>query len=231
MKLSKNWLAKLVDLKNLSAKEIGEKLTLHTAELEEIIDQNEFHKDVYAAELLSVAKHPEAKKLHIGQFDFGSKLGKKQIVFGSVHVLRIGEVYPVAIAGACLNSEIKIENSAIKGQKSAGMVVDNAELGMKNDGLLVLSKSDVGKSLPEINSEFGDAVFDIDNKSLTHRPDLMGHRGFAREISAIFDRDLTFQTPVKPHFPLQVDNFQQHLLWRILNHRWKQFFFVRTSNV
>jgi len=195
MKLSKNWLARLVDIKGLSATEIGKKLTLHTSELEEIIDQNEFHKDVYGAELLSVVKHKDSDKLHIGQFDFGSKLGKKQIVFGSVHPLETGQVYPVAIAGARLGSGVEIKNSEIKGAKSEGMVVDNAELGMKNNGLLVLSKADVGKSLPEINPEFGDAIFDIDNKSLTHRPDLMGHRGFARELSAIFDRPLTFSTP------------------------------------
>jgi phenylalanyl-tRNA synthetase beta chain len=195
MKLSKNWLANLVDLKNLSAQEIGKKITLHTAELEEIIDQNQFHKDVYGAKLIDVKKHSQNEKLHIGKFDFGREIGEKQIIFGSVHILKIGEVYPVAIAGAILGSSVKIEKSEIKGEKSEGMVVDNSELGMKNNGLLVLNQTDIGKSLPEINIEFGDAIFDIDNKSLTHRPDLMGHRGFARELSAIFDRPLSFAKP------------------------------------
>lgn len=195
MKLSKNWLAKLVDLKNLSTQEIGEKLTFHTAELEEIVEQNKFYKDVYAAKLLSTKKHPQAEKLHIGKFDFGTKMGNKQIIFGSVHILEIGKVYPVAVSRAVLSSGIKISESVIKSEKSEGMVCDNSELGMKNSGLLTLNQTDIGKSLPEINKEFGDSIFDIDNKSLTHRPDLMGHRGFARELSAIFNRSLAFPEP------------------------------------
>ncbi len=224
MKLSQNWLARLVDLKNLSAPEIGKKLTLHTSELEEIIDQNEFHRDVYAAKLLSVAKHKEAEKLYIGQFDFGAKLGKKQIVFGSVHPLEVEGIYPVAIAGAHLGSGVKIENSEIKDEKSEGMVVDNAELGMKNGGLLSFSSADIGKSLPEINPEFGDAIFDIDNKSLTHRPDLMGHRGFARELSAIFDRKLTFKTP-------EIEFGTEKVEVEIKSDKCRRFCAIKLSNV
>lgn len=40
--------------------------------------------------------------------------------------------------------------------------------------------------------ETSDCILTIDNKSITHRPDLWGHRGFAREIAAIFD------LPLKP---------------------------------
>jgi len=35
-----------------------------------------------------------------------------------------------------------------------------------------------------------DVIFDVDNKSITHRPDLWGHRGFAREVAAILDLKL-----------------------------------------
>ncbi|TAK12127.1 MAG: phenylalanine--tRNA ligase subunit beta [Acidobacteria bacterium] len=38
----------------------------------------------------------------------------------------------------------------------------------------------------------GDVVFEIDNKSLTNRPDLWGHYGVARELAAIY------QVPLKP---------------------------------
>lgn len=41
-------------------------------------------------------------------------------------------------------------------------------------------------------SHGSDTVFDIDNKSLTHRPDLWGHYGFAREVAAIYS------LPLKP---------------------------------
>jgi phenylalanyl-tRNA synthetase beta chain len=45
-----------------------------------------------------------------------------------------------------------------------------------------------------------DYVIEIDNKSLTHRPDLWGHYGMAREVAAILGRKLV--DPVKPaEFP------------------------------
>ena len=49
--------------------------------------------------------------------------------------------------------------------------------------------------LEEIIEEGGDKLFDIDNKSLTHRPDLMGHEGIARELSAIFGKKKILAQP------------------------------------
>src|SRR5580658_8930627 len=40
-----------------------------------------------------------------------------------------------------------------------------------------------------------DTVIEVDNKSLTHRPDLWGHYGMAREVAAITNRKL--HDPVK----------------------------------
>lgn len=37
--------------------------------------------------------------------------------------------------------------------------------------------------------ETKDIILEIDNKSITHRPDMWGHRGFAREIAAMLDLD------------------------------------------
>ena len=175
--------------------EVGRKLTLHTAELEEIVALSPYYENVYAGELVTFKKHPDSEKLFIGTFDLGT-LGTKQIIFGSVHSVEKGKVYPIALDGAKLKSGIAIKNSEIRGQKSEGMICDNNELGFKNGNLLTFSKKEKGQSLPEISEEFSDYIFDIDNKSLTHRPDLMGHRGFAREIAAIFDRNLILPEPV-----------------------------------
>jgi phenylalanyl-tRNA synthetase beta chain len=58
-----------------------------------------------------------------------------------------------------------------------------------------------------------DVVIEIDNKSLTHRPDLWGHYAFARELSAIFGRNLRPLPTVDlsqydrlPAYPLSVDD-------------------------
>lgn len=188
MKISLNWLRELCDLPNETAENIGEKITLHTAELEEVISvQNGFER-VFAGKLIRTAPHPTSDKLSIGQFDLG-KVGTKQIIYGQVHPLTIGKVYPIALDGAILPTGQAIKNGIIREQKSEGMVCDNSELGMKNAELLTFSEDQIGKTLPEICNEFADKLFDIDNKSLTHRPDLMGHRGFAREYSAIYDVD------------------------------------------
>ena len=200
MKLSLNWLRELVDVEKISAEKIGEKLTLHTAELEELISRKSFFENVFVGKLLAVRSHKNSDKLHVGQFDFGKKLPKKQIIFGSVHELTENKIYPVALDGARLASGIEISETELRGEKSAGMVCDNSELGMKNNGVLEFDEKFLGSALSEISDEFCDTVLDIDNKSLTHRPDLLGHRGFARELGAIFDRKISFPEP-KISFP------------------------------
>lgn len=209
MKFSLNWLREFVDTDKLNPQKVGESLTLHTCELEEVIRISKNFDRVFAAKLIEIKNHPTAEKLHIGIFDCG-KQGKKQIVFGSVFPLIKGEIYPVALDGAQLASGIEIKNSEIREIKSEGMVCTCQELGMKQESLLTFETEDIGKSLPEIVPEFGDILFDVDNKSLTHRPDLMGHRGMAREIGAIWDRN--FETKLfapeitvgKP-FPVKIE--------------------------
>lgn len=196
MKLSLHWLNEYIDLAGKTAEEIGEKLTLHTCELEEVLDQADFYKNVVVGELVDIKPHPEAEKLSIAQMDCG-KHGKKQIIFGQVHAVSLGEKLPVALAGARLKSGISIEASEIRGQKSEGMITDNSELGMKNPGLLRFDLSTPnGAALEEVCTEFKDVLLDIDNKSLTHRPDLMGHAGFMRELKAIYGVSGGWEVPV-----------------------------------
>ena len=179
-----------------TAENVGEKLTLHTAELEETISVADGFAGVFVGQLISHEKVDGSDKLHIGQFDVGTQ-GQKQIVFGSVHPLADGEIVPVALDGAKLGSGIEIKDTEIQGHKSEGMVCDNRELGFKNESLLRLSDASlIGKPLSEAVASLSDTLFDIDNKSLTHRPDLMGHRGFARELATIFGVNLRLPEPV-----------------------------------
>jgi len=195
MKLSWQWLQEFVTLK-ADAELVGEKLTLHTAELEETIDAAAGFKNVFVGQLVSHTKVADSDKLHIGQFEVGSQ-GQKQIVFGSVHPLTDGEIVPLALSGAVIGGGVKIEDTEIAGHASQGMVCDNKELGLKNETLLrITDKSLIGKSLAEAIPAITDTLFDIDNKSLTHRPDLMGHRGFARELATIFGENLLLPEPV-----------------------------------
>lgn len=188
MKLSLNWLREFTDLGKIDPIKVGDSITIHTAELEETIDVKKFFQNVVTGKLLSRKSHPTAEKLSIAQFDCGN-LGKKQIIFGQVHEVHDGEIYPVALDGAKLKSGIEIKNTEIRGEKSEGMIADNQELGMKNEGLIRFdAKTKFGQPLEKIYEGFADTLFDIDNKSLTHRPDLWGHEGFARELATIWDK-------------------------------------------
>ena len=58
-----------------------------------------------------------------------------------------------------------------------------------------------------------DTLFELDNKSLTHRPDLWGHYGFARELAAIFERELVDLEEIDlsayadlPSLPVQIES-------------------------
>lgn len=189
MKISLAWLQEFLKQK-ISSREISTRLTLHTAELEETIDTAQNYKGVVVGKLLSCAHHPEADTLHVAQFDLGTH-GTKQILFGQKHVLKEGGLYPIALPGTTLPSGIEVKDGEIRGEKSAGMVCDTQELGWKCVDMLRIPEGVTpGTPLAQALPFLDDAVFDIDNKSLTHRPDLMGHRGFARDISAFVGSDL-----------------------------------------
>jgi len=64
------------------------------------------------------------------------------------------------------------------------------KLGDEHDGIWELpADAPVGVAVAEA-LELDDWVLEIDNKSLTHRPDLWGHRGIAGELAALFERTL-----------------------------------------
>ncbi len=78
-----------------------------------------------------------------------------------------------------------IGRATIEGVDSEGMLASAAELGISRDhsGILELNSAvQPGDPLPGLAPDF---IIEIDNKSLTHRPDLWGHYGMAREVAAI----------------------------------------------
>lgn len=176
-----------------SPTEIQLLLTHHTAEVEEVIHQADHLNKVVTGKLLEFAKIEGSEKLHKGIFDIGWK--KVQIVFGSVHEVHTGEILSVALAGAKLpGGEIKI--TEMMGLKSEGMVCGDDELGIGEKGLTRFpANTTLGQPIAEILG-LDDVELVVDNKSLTHRPDLWGHYGIAREIAAITGKSLK---PLKPN--------------------------------
>jgi phenylalanyl-tRNA synthetase beta chain len=190
MWLSLNILNKLVDLNGISPEEISEKLTMSTAETEGIEYSNSFFDTIVAAKLVSVDKHPDSDHLTVVKADTGKEV--YDVVCGATNH-KEGDIVPLALVGTKLSEDFEIKKSKIRGVNSNGMLCSAKELGLSDDhsGIMILDPStQIGKPLSEIIPEWVDTLIEIDNKSITHRPDLWGHYGFARELAALFKREL-----------------------------------------
>ncbi len=188
MYISLNWIKEYVDLNGIEVEDLLNKFTLSCAEIEGVEYKGCGFSGVISAKITKVEEHPNSKKLHLLKvFD-----GKKEIdvVCGAPNV-REGLVVPFATIGAKVG-ELTINSAMVGGYLSNGMCCSAKELGLTDDnsGLMELpDNTPLGKDLKEL---FGveDVVFEVDNKSLTNRPDMWGHYGIAREISALVGRPL-----------------------------------------
>ena len=202
MKVSLNWVKKYVDLpENITTKQIATDLTLRTVEVEGYENTEEKFHDIIVGKILEINEHPNADKLRVCKVDIGEG-EPKQIVCGGSN-LYTNEMVVVCKPGAEVywhgESELmKIKDSKVRGVDSYGMICGAEEVYLENifpakdeDEIVDLAGIDCypGQSITEI-IDMKDVVLEIDNKSLTNRPDLWGHYGIARELSAIYDVDL-----------------------------------------
>ena len=185
-----NWISDFVDLSGLDKLELINKFSLSTAEVEnEIFFKGSDLSGIVVAEIMSVENHPESKKLHLLKVDAGEP-ELTDVVCGAPNV-RVGMKTAFAKVGAKIG-EIEIAPRKLAGYLSCGMCCSEKELGLSDDnnGIMDLDVNlKNGTDLKEI-FEIDDIVFEVDNKSLTNRPDLWGHYGIAREFAAIAGREL-----------------------------------------
>ena len=190
MQISYNILKEFIKIpKSISPAEIALKLTTHTAEVENFFDQKDQFLGVVVGKVLSVEKHPQADRLNLAKVDIKKEI--LDIVCGALN-LEEGQLVPVATIGTILHGGIEIKESEIRGEKSSGMICAEDELGLGADheGIMILDKkAKIGESFASY-LKTNDIIFEIDNKSLSNRPDLFSHYGIARELSAIFSLDL-----------------------------------------
>ncbi|MCA9002907.1 MAG: phenylalanine--tRNA ligase subunit beta, partial [Planctomycetes bacterium] len=190
MLISYRWLSRHVDLTGISPEELAMNLTLSTAEVEGLEPFVAHMSDVVVGHVLERVPHPDADKLGVCQVDVGD--GEPlNIVCGAPNVAA-GQNVAVAKIGTTLPGDFKIKKSKIRGVPSFGMICSEAELGLGDghDGIWVLP-ADCKPGTPVADAlHMQDWIIEIDNKSLTHRPDLWGHRGLAGEVAAIFEREL-----------------------------------------
>ena len=189
MYISLNWVKEFVDLSGIEVDELIRRFGLSTAEVEGVEYKGKNVSNIVVAEIKSVENHPDSKKLHILQVDDGLD-SLTQVVCGAPNV-RVGMKTAFARVGANVNGT-KIGKAKLAGVDSFGMCCGEDEIGIGSDNSGIIELDNNLKPGTDIKQIFpiDDVIIEIDNKSLTNRPDLWGHYGIAREFSAIFKREL-----------------------------------------
>jgi phenylalanyl-tRNA synthetase beta chain len=190
MLISLKWLGRHIDLSGLAPSQIANDLTLATAEVEGIEAFLPHARGVLVGKVVARGPHPKADRLSLCRVDVGGP-EPIPIVCGAPNVAE-GQTVPVAMPGTELPGIGKLEKATIRGEVSLGMICSEQELGLSDDhsGIWVLPDTfSPGRTLADV-LDLSDDVITVDNKSITHRPDLWGHRGIARELSAIYRREL-----------------------------------------
>ena len=189
MKISLNWIKDFVEIDpNLSADKLAKTITLSVCEVEGFETTGAHLKDVLVSEVVRIEQHPDADKLSLVTVNYGH--GTQRVVCGASN-FKIGDKVPFAGEGVVLPGDFKIKKTKIRGVESCGMLCAEDELGFSDDheGLMILEKhQSPGMPLSKVFPDQIDVVLEIDNKSITHRPDLWGHYGFARELGAIYKK-------------------------------------------
>lgn len=189
MLISCNRLKKYIkDSEQIDWLKIWDKFTIRTAEVEEIIQKGKDMKDVVVAQITSCTPHPTKEKYHILKVSDGKE--EYDILCGAPNV-KVGLKAPLVKVGGMV-SGFTITEKKIAGVLSQGMLCAMDELGIGDghEGIMELpSSAPIGMDLKEY-LPIEDIIVEIDNKSLTNRPDLWGHFGIAREIAAISKHQL-----------------------------------------
>ena len=188
MKISLNWIKEFVDLDGVTKEDIDKKFNLMCAEIENIEVKGADTYGVVFGKILEVKNHPESNKLHILKVDVGTEV--LQIVCGAPNV-REGMITCVATVGGAVCGH-KIGKAKLVGVDSFGMCCSEEELsiGADNSGIIDVDfDAPIGADIKSV-LPIDDMIIEIDNKTLTNRPDLWGHYGLAREFAAIFNRSL-----------------------------------------
>ena len=210
MKVSLNWIRDYVQLPaDADLKKLAYDLTMSTVEVEDATDLGASFHDMVVGVINTIEQHPNADKLKVCKTDIGGRV--EDIVCGGSN-LREGMKVAVALPGAMCKWHgegdlVEIKKSKLRGVDSYGMICGAVEIGLadlfptkEEAHILDLSDFDAPAGTPLADAlDLNDIILEIDNKSMTNRPDLWGHYGIARELAALYG------LPLKPIAPYRSD--------------------------
>ena len=201
MKLSLSWIRDYVKIpEDADLKKLAYDLTMSTVEVEDVEYLARRFDNMVVGVIEKIEPHPNADKLRVCQVNIGSDV--KTIVCGGIN-LREGMRVAVSCPGAIVRwhgqgEPVEIKNSKLRGVESYGMICASDEIGLgdlfpasQEAEILDLSAFEVPAGTPLATAlDLDDVLLEIDNKSMTNRPDLWGHYGIAREIAALYNLPL-----------------------------------------
>ena len=199
MQFSENWLRTMVD-PDMTTDELAHLMTMSGLEVEEVIPVAKPFSKIVVAEVIEVAKHPNADRLSVCQVDAGTGT-ILNIVCGAPNV-RPGMKTGCALVGAVLppgedGKPFSIKKGKLRGVESNGMLCSFRELQLSEDhsGIMDLPEdAPVGSDLREY-LQLEDSIFDI--KLTPNKADCLSLLGVAREVSALTGTPLAFHEAAK----------------------------------
>lgn len=221
MQVSLNWLNEFVDLSDIDEKQIAHELTMSGLEVEAVEHLKPQFKNIITAKILKIDQHPNADKLHLVNVDIGTET--KTVVCGAQNIEE-GQIIPYASVGSEVFSRktgemFTLTPAVIRGVESQGMLCSSDELGLternyqSEDGILILSRfvknAQIGKPLEEVLGLEEDTVFDV--APTANRGDEMSVIGVARELCAIFNKELKF-SPLVSTKDLSTNEFKVEII-------------------
>lgn len=180
MRVPLSWLREFVDV-DLTPEQLAERLTLLGMEVKHIERWGADWQQVVTGRLLTVERHPRADRLHLTTVTFDDGNEPLSIVCGATNIAP-GQTIPVALPGAVLPGNRRIERAEKMGVVSNGMLCSGDELKLTGDGdgiLILPANTPLGVPLADL---FGDVVLDVDVKP--NRGDALSIVGLAREVAA-----------------------------------------------
>ena len=222
MKLSLSWIKDFVNIpEDMDLKKLAYDLTMSTVEVEDVEYLARRFDNMIVGVIEKIEAHPNADRLRVCKVDIGG--GEiRDIVCGGSN-LEEGMRVAVSCPGAVVRwhgegEPVVIKNSKLRGVESYGMICASDEIGLgdlfpakQEAEILDLSAFDVPAGTPLADAlDMNDVILEIDNKSMTNRPDLWGHYGIAREIAALYDLQLAeirpFETDVQSDFRVEIED-------------------------
>lgn len=210
MIISVNWLKKFTDI-DVSIEKLTELIGARLVEIEGFTNLTEKYKDVIVVKVVECSPVPDSDHLNLTKIDdSGRRENVERDENGLVQVVCGAPNVTVGMLAAWLPPESTVPDTydrrdkepfvlgarELRGYKSNGMLASAKELDLYDDhtGIISIDKDAApGTGFSELY-ELDDYLLDIENKSLTHRPDAFGIIGFAREVAGIQGKAFTTPT-------------------------------------